>query len=304
MPQKSKRSISIFQLCDLWQQYSAFRQSQVSPSTYKRDYAKLTRRLARLQKEAPSLKTSIEIRDWLLANYSLETARRTLVQCNAAIKWAMNSDLLESNPFEGITSQIRKPLKSDRSYVAFTIPERDIIIQEFATTYLPGLAWVKFLFYTGARPEEAAALRWEHISTDYREILIEEAFPVDMPEAQATKNGKVTRFPCNVRLQGLLRMQHPRGCDRNNFVFPGSRGGRFDYHNFQTKHWKPLVQSLRDRGYLAFYLPQYNARHTFITEALRNDLSVDEVAYLCRVTPKVIYEHYVSRTRTITVPEF
>ncbi|MEM9117918.1 MAG: hypothetical protein AAGD09_08560 [Cyanobacteria bacterium P01_F01_bin.56] len=131
--------------------------------------------------------------------------------------------------------------------------------------------------------------------------LIEAAFLVNMSEAQATKNGKITRFPCNVGLQGLLQMQHPRGCDRTNFVFRGPEGGRFDYHNFQTRHWKPLVKSLRDRGYIAFYLSQKHACHIFITEALRSGLSVDEVAALCRVSPRIIYEHYV-RSHSVDHP--
>ena len=304
MSQSSKRAISLSQLLELWSKYTAFRAGQLAPSTIKRDYRAIERRLIKLSNEAPDLGDAISIRDWLLANYSHEITRRTLVQFNAATKWAMNSDIIEQNPFEGVSSQIRKPRQSERAWVAFTIPERDVIIQEFANTYLPGLAWVKFLFFTGCRPEEAAALRWEHIASDYREILIAEAFPVDMREAQGTKNGKITRFPCNLRLQQFLRLQHPRGCDRNDFVFPGPMGGRFDYHNFQTKHWKPTVKSLRDRGYVAFYLPQYHARHTFITEALRAGMDVAEVSYLCRVSIAVIHKHYLGRTRMITVPEF
>ena len=39
MPQKSKRRISVPQLCALWQQYAEFRQPQLAPSTYKRALA-------------------------------------------------------------------------------------------------------------------------------------------------------------------------------------------------------------------------------------------------------------------------
>lgn len=304
MPKRSQRAITVERLRRLWSKYTQFRATQLAPSTIKRDYTKIARRLKKMADEAPDLDNAIAIRDWLLANYSAETARRTLVQLNAACKWAMNSELIGNNPFAGVAGQIKKPRQSEKAWVAFTIPERDRIIQEFESECLWGLAWVKFLFYTGARPEEAAALRWEHVASDYREILIAEAFPVDMQEPQGTKNGKITRFPCNVRLQNLLRMQHPAGCDRRDFVFPGPRGGRFDYHGFQTKQWKPIVESLRDRGYVAFYLSQYHARHTFITEALKAGMDVAEVSYLCRVSTDVIYRHYLGRTRKITVPEF
>lgn len=304
MTAKRKRAISVSFLASLWKEYTAFRSSQLAPSTVRRDYAKITRRIEKLAKDAPNLGDAISIRDWLLNHYSIETARRTLVQFNACTKWAMNSDLMITNPFEGVVSQVRKPRQSEKAWVAFTIPERDIIIQEFERQYLPGLTWVKFLFFTGCRPEEAAALRWEHVAADYRELLIAEAWPSDMPEAQGTKNGKITRFPCNLRLQNFLRSHHPKGCDRKDFVFPGLKGARFDYHNFQTKHWKPIVVSLRDRGYVAFYLPQYHARHTFITEALRAGMDVSEVSYLCRVSTNVIYKHYMGRNRRINIPEF
>ncbi|NER84961.1 MAG: site-specific integrase [Leptolyngbya sp. SIO1D8] len=179
-----------------------------------------------------------------------------------------------------------------------------MIIQAFASHYPPGLAWVQFLFYTGARPEEVAALRWEHVASDYREVLIAEAFPIDMTEPQRTKNGKITRFPCNHRLQTLLKLQQPSRWNYADFVFPGAMGGRFDYHNFQTRHWKPTVKHLRERGFVAFYLSQYHARHTFITEALKAGMDVAEVSYLCRVSTTVIYRHYLGRNRIINVPEF
>lgn len=304
MSQRSKRIISLRRLCDLWSQYSEFRKPQLAPSTYKRDYGKISRRLEKLQTEAPDLNNAIAIRDWLLANYSQETARRTLVQLNAACKWAMHSDLIEKNPFDGVTRQLQTRKRSPKQWAAFTAIERDRIIQEFDADSHWAAPWVKFLFWTGTRPEEAAALRWEHVSSDCTELLISEAFPVDMPEPQSTKNYKVTRFPCNARLQRLIRSQKPRNWSRNGLVFPARRGGRFDYHGFQTRYWRPLVLDLCDRGLVAFYLSQYHARHTFITEGLKAGIPVADMAYLCRVSTTVLYRHYLDRTRSITVPEF
>ena len=304
MTQSSKRAISLSQLLELWSKYTAFRAGQLAPSTIKRDYRAIERRLIKLSTEAPDLGDAIAIRDWLLANYSHEVTRRTLVQFNAATKWAMNSDIIERNPFEGVAAQMRRPRRSERAWAAFTKAERDIIIQEF-NEYCPwGTPWVKFLFWSGCRPEEAAALRWEHVSSNYLEMLIAEAFPVDMQEAQSTKNYRTTRYPCNSRLQNLLRSQRSPDSDRTAFVFPARGGGRFDYHNFQTREWRPLVTELCDRGLVAFYLSQYHTRHTFITEGLKAGVSVADMAYLCRVSTTVLYRHYLDRTRAITIPEF
>jgi integrase len=298
-----RRKISPNILFKVWTKYSEFRKTQIAPSTYQRDYGRISKRVLRIQKEAPFLSTSIEIRDWLLKKYSSETTRRTIQQFNACGRWAMENDLLKSNPFAGLQRQFHRRRQSDRAWAAFTIQERDRIIQEFEefdSFYAP---WVQMLFWTGARPEEVAALKWEHISIDCQEILIAQALPVDMKEAQATKNYQSTRFPCNARLQRLLRSIRPSNWSREGFVFQGKEGGRFDYHNFQTRHWKPLVRGLVESGQIAFYLPQYHCRHTWITEAL-NHLTVQDVSYLARVSANVLYKHYAGRSRRILIPEF
>ena len=215
----------------------------------------------------------------------------------------MESDLLTRNPFEGLQRHIRPKKNNDRAWAAFTIQERDRIIQEFEVSSSFYANWVKFLFWTGCRPEEAAALKWEHVSIDCSELLISEALPVDMKEAQATKNYQSTRFPCNSRLQRLLREMRPANWNRADYVFTGIKGGRFDYHNFQTRQWKPMVKAMVESGQVAFYLSQYHCRHTWITEAL-NHLSVQDVSYLARVSPHVLYRHYAGRSRRILIPEF
>lgn len=298
-----KRTITPRELQKFWLIYIAFRQNQVSPSTYKRDYTKVSRVIEKLRADAPGLKTSIQIRDWLLARYAAESARRYLMQFNAACTFAWESDMLTTNPFKGIHRQIRKQQNPETQWAAFTPEERDRIIQEFEVEHPFYAPWVKLLFWTGARPEELAALRWEHISSTCQEILFAEAFPVDMPQPQATKNRKTTRFPCNNRLQGLLRslrIDHP---ERTAFVCPGRAEGRFNYQNFQTRYWRPLVQDLVERGHVSFYLSQYHARHTWITLALEH-LSVADVAYLARVSTTVLYKHYAGRSRKILIPEF
>ncbi len=297
-----KRAVDLYRLSYVWEKYADFKRPQLAPSTYLRDYAKFGKRLIVLRKVSPRLETAIAVRDWLMEHYSAETARRTLVQLNACCRWAMESDLMIRNPFEGLQKQIRLPKHSEKAWAAFSIKERDVIIREFELTHPFYEPWVKFLFWTGCRPEEAAALRWEHISIDCSEILFAVAHPSDMAEAQSTKNRKITRFPCNPRLINLLTEQR-QGAARDELVFKSRTGTRFNYTNFQTRYWRPTVEDLVKRGLVAFYLSQYHARHTWITEAL-NHLSVADVSYLARVSTKVLYEHYAGRSRHIVIPEF
>jgi integrase len=120
---------------------------------------------------------------------------------------------------------------------------------------------------------------------------------------QRTKNYQETKFPCNARLQGLLKSIRPPAPSGDTWVLPGPKGGPMSYENFQTRHWRPLVEDLAAKGELALYLPQYHCRHTWITLAL-DHLPPQDVSYLARVSVDVIYRHYVGRNRKIVIPEF
>jgi integrase len=88
------------------------------------------------------------------------------------------------------------------------------------------------------------------------------------------------------------------------YVFPSECNGPMEYHNFQSRHWKPIIEVLAENQVIDIYLPQSHTRHTFITLALAAGMDVNSVAYLTGNSPKVIYEHYASRQRVLTVPEF
>lgn len=297
------RPITIDQLESIWSQYVEFRTPQVAASTVSRDYYKITRRLHNMKVEAPDIATGDQARDYLLTRYSHETTRRTIQQLQAASRWAVFKGWLNANPFEGVMRYLPQVRPSARSWAAFTIAERDIIINAFESHDAFYAPWVKFGFYTGCRPEETHALRWRHIASDFSQILIYEAWPIDVNKPQRTKNHKTTRFPCNDRLRNLLQSVRPYPCNKEDFVFPGVESPRLNYHNFQTRHWRPMIEELVEDGHIAFYLPQYNMRHTFITEALKH-MDVKDVSYLCRVDVEVLLKHYASRSRTIEIPEF
>lgn len=297
------RPVTVAQLSDIWAQYVEHRRPQVAPSTVARDYLKITRRIEIMQKEAPQLSSGDQVRDFFLSRYSHETTRRTIQQLQAASRWAVFQGWLPANPFEGVMRYLPSVRPSAQAWAAFSIEERDTIIATFEAHDAFYAPWVKFGFWTGARPEEMHALRWKHVAGDFSEVLIAEARPIDVGLTQRTKNYLTTRFPCNNRLKKLLQSIQPFPCDRNEFVFHGVESARLNYNNFQTRHWRPIVEALTDKGHLAFYLPQYNMRHTFITEALKR-MDIKDVSYLCRVSVEVLLKHYASRSRAIEVPEF
>ena len=292
-----KRAITPAQLGVLWAKYTEFRRSQLAPSTIARDYRKVASLLSRMP---PELSTSVEIRDWLVATYAGETARRCVQQFNACCEWAFDSDLLDRSPFTGMNRQFRKVTHNSNTWTAFEPEERDAIIRRFDECQPYYSPWVKFLFWTGCRPEEAAALTWEHIKPDLSVIHFVVAAPIGC-RVQSTKNRKDRLFPVNSRLKQLLMSVHQD--DRGALVLPGKEGGYFEYHNFQNRHWKPLVSDLVAEGQVFRYMSQYHARHTWITLALEH-MTVNDVAYYSGNSPNIIYRHYASRSRGQEMPEF
>ena len=295
----NKRAITPAKLAVLWEAYTRFKASHLAPSTIERDYKKVASVLQRLPK---SLTSAIEIRDWMLEHRSAEFTRRHMQQFNACCNWACASDLYDRNPFAGMAQQFRQTKNQENLWVAFEVQEREAIIQAFDEQDIYYSPWVKFLFWTGCRPEEAAALHWKHIKPDYSAIHFVSAAPVGH-KPQKTKTKRDRFFPVNDRLRLLLKSIKTTPEDSERLVFPGKSGGFMEYHNFQTRHWKPLVEGLVKEGKVFRYLPQYHCRHTWITLAL-DHLNVNDIAYLSGNSPEIIFKHYASRKRDIKIPEF
>ena len=64
-------------------------------------------------------------------------------------------------------------------------------------------------------------------------------------------------------------------------MFPAPRGGVLDTHNFLNRVWQPVVNALVEAGKVQQYLPQYNARHTFITLMLDAGVEYSLPLLLC-----------------------
>lgn len=290
------RNITREELEALWIKYTHYRSRMLAASTISRDYGKVASVIRRM----PESSSSIEIRNWLLQKYSFESARRLLVQFNACCKWGKVSGYLKSNPFKNLAKGMLHAHHAE-DYRAFSVEERDRIILTFLKSKPQYAPWVKFLFWTGCRPEEAAALAWFDISA--AGIWFRYAAPYEKNDIQGTKTHTQRVFPINERLKRLLSeiRPFPSGAGR---IFPDRNGNPFDYHNFQNRHWKPLVELLAESGAISQYLSQYHCRHTFCTLALQAGLPIADIAYLVGNSPKTIWTHYAGRSREIEVPEF
>ncbi|MEQ9551845.1 MAG: tyrosine-type recombinase/integrase [Coleofasciculus sp. G3-WIS-01] len=305
----AEQTQKVLKLDELWENYTQFKSSQLEQTTILRDYGKIQKRIKKLPTQ--DLSEAVAILDYLLKAYSAEVAKRTLKQLNACCNWGVRSKLIASNPFDGMAREIKTKKTSKTSRMAFTKAERDAIIHAFendrySSKFAPVshsyyAAYVKFLFLTGCRPEEAIALKWKHIESN--RIVFSEAVATDLRIRKSTKTHEARIFPINKQLQALLDEIKLENDSSEALVFAAKSGKEIDAHNFLNRVWKPVVENLVKDGQVKQYLPQYNCRHTFITMALEAGVTVTQVAKWVGNSPEIIMKHYASTIRQVQVPE-
>ncbi|MFM7450371.1 MAG: tyrosine-type recombinase/integrase [Leptolyngbyaceae cyanobacterium] len=261
------------------------------------------------------LERASEIRDHVLKTIPINSGKRFIVRLSACCDYAMRSGWISENPFKGMASEIKLPKGEDaemRDINPFSAQERDTILEAFRdNTFCPKFSRVKhsyyypfinFLFNSGCRPSEAAALQWKHISEDFRTVLFEQAI-VHSETGAVCKKGLKTqdrrRFPCNAKMQAFLSSIKPDSASQDDPVFPSPSGRWIESNNLRNPIWNPIIQELGiERRKL------YQTRHTFITLALENGLDAKDVARLVGNSPEVIYRYYAGNKRELFVPEF
>lgn len=291
-------------LAEIWDKYVEWKRPQCAPSTMKNQYRAYSAYLERLPTH--DLDRANEIRDCVLQSIPINSAKRFIVALNSCCQWAVKSGLILENPFYGMASEIKLPKseKAEDDINPFSLAERDNIIQAFRCDryykfYAP---LIEFLFNTGARPSEAIALQWKHVTSDLKFINFEQAVTVSekgLAVKQGLKTQEKRRFPCNSKVQAILSSINPDNAKPDDLLFPSPEGKYIDFHNFRNRAWKTVLAGLD-----ITYRKPYQTRHTFITLALENGLDAKDVARLVGNSPEVIYRHYAGNKRELFVPEF
>ncbi len=299
-------------LKDIWQKYKTFKAGQIAETTIKYYYRVAD---SAFEKVSPSLLYADRAADLVAALqeiYAPETVKRTLKILSACCNWAVQQKLIKKNPFPEFIREIKSGSRNV-SCKSFTKEERDAIIQAFESdrfcpkasgfkhSYYTG--YVKFLFYTGCRPEEVVALKWKHIQGN--RILIEEA--VYMGIRKDTKTHETRFLPVNSQLSQILNECAARLPDQMKqpecLVFPSPKGKVINTNNFLKQVWGAVIKGLVEAGEVSEYLPQYNARHTFITLCLQSHVDIVTLAQWVGNSPEVILQNYAGANSYIQVPE-
>jgi integrase len=277
-------------LVDIWDKYVDHKLPLVSVTTANKDFKKIRNHILNFPYQ--NISEARKIKNYIIGNNSLQNAKKIYTQINAACNWAVNEELIETNPFEKL--KIKQRVKNSKEINPFTKEEREMILEAFKDNHYE--EFVRFLFLTGCRTSEAVGLCWKHIDQNLTKIKFCEVI-VERKFIKTTKTGKIRYFPVNEQLRSLLEeMDDDRSQEEP--VFKSEKGSFVDAHNFLNRHWKPIVNKLPIE-----YRPQYNTRHTFISHCLEADIPVTQIAKWVGNSSKTIWEHYAGLISKSEVPE-
>lgn len=279
-----------YDLAELWLQFTEYKKALLELTTILSNYRCTARYIAKLP--TTQLDKAPAIRGWLLKNTTHYMAWQLLVRFSECCDWAIASGLIADNPFEKL--KIKKPKKrsSTEDYKAFTIDQRDLIIDAFEhhpqfSHYAP---LVKFLFWTGVRPGEAFALTWGDIDANCARININKSCNL-FKILKGTKNGKRRTFPTadGSKLQKLLIdiKPQPEIYRPGDLVFKTKTGRPITndtirdfwcgHYGEKARNYPGVVRELASKGKIP-YLKPYATRHTFATWAIASGITPDRVA--------------------------
>lgn len=277
----------VLSLVEVFTQYIEFKQKVLARSSMK-NLITVHYKLSEMPENV--LNSPKNVKSWLLEHNTQDAARRSMNQIIACCDWAIEQELIENNPFKELKRI--KFISKEEDPDPFTIEEREIIINAFEKFDRHYLNFVKFLFFTGCRPSEAAGLKWENVDLLNGNIIFLEA-TVEGHRKDDTKTHKKRLFPINQQLKEILENQP----NLMETVFFSEKKKDINLNNFARRDWNDIFKQIpvRKRGC-------YHCRHTFITLCLDNGISIQQVAKWVGNTPQMILKHYAGLLGRSDVP--
>jgi integrase len=186
---------------------------------------------------------------------------------------ALTDGLIQRNPVDAIELPGRTKKQPD----PFTVDEADAIIAELYASLTGATsiyaAYFEFAFYTGMRPGEIAALRWDEIDKEKRlahvcrivvDKVIEERTKTKAARMVMLNSRAMNALKMAERVADLRRSQKKRMQKNSPYVFPPTRISEYlQQASLTDKFFKEVVEKLKIRG-----RRQYNCRHTYATMCL------------------------------------
>ncbi|QIR40944.1 tyrosine-type recombinase/integrase [Tolypothrix sp. PCC 7910] len=303
-------------LGELWHEFVDWKlqTKQIQKSTYKKNFVVYTNLIKDFLDAELNLDAANNLIEQLSAKQSNQQQIKKLFSllsnmCQRAIS---NQQLTQDYFFEikKAYNISKKPQKiaNVEDYRAYSLEERDLIIQAFRNSEQPsikhGADLIEFLFLTGCRHSEVFALKWRNIKLNEGWIVFKEAFDSRTGMTKSNKN-RLFKMQGMSRLINLLIKLYSNGKRDNELVFETISGKQYSSNtltdiwagntvevNGKVYHYPGVVKKLAEDKQLE-YLKPYSTRHTFISIQANNGADLKLLANSCGNSVEQIIKHYL-----------
>jgi integrase len=241
--------------------------------------------------ESLQYKHLVKFRTWMIDELELKvkTCRNVIDGSLRAMYrsvWAGGAPA--NNPFEVLEWPDRLVPPPD----PFTEEERDRILEKFRKSYPRLYEPMYFLFWTGARPSEAAALRLGDVDLTSGTFTIRRSRHLGEENAPKTPGSTRTKELLPNLLDVLTAMPARLHGSDEEYFFTNSKGGPIDPNEIRKRYWYGVLSALKIRP-RKFYC----TKHTFITAMLSAGCSGKFVADYCGTSLEMIEKDYAKYIR-------
>jgi integrase len=208
----------------------------------------------------------LQLQDWLYERPSWKsdwTLKRICSTIQHAFKWAAKMRLIPFNPFDGVTHPVGEAGRP------MTDQEFSLMLRASSPLFRKVLI---FLRYTGCRPGEMSAARWEFIDLERCTLTL-----------RKHKTSKKTKKARTIVLHGIVikllahirREQQKNWADGFDFVFMNSKGVPWKRSSLSNR-----LKRLRKKTGLPKDCRLYGLRTKFATDAILGDMNIKKLSVL------------------------
>ncbi|MBD2211843.1 tyrosine-type recombinase/integrase [Nostoc linckia FACHB-104] len=307
------------QLGELWHEFVDWKlqTKQIQKTTYKKNFVVYTN----LIKDFLDLELNFDTANNLIKHLSLKQSNKQQIKklfslLSSMCQRAISNQQLTTDYFLEIKKTYNlanKPQKNAdiEDYRAYTLQERDLIIQAFRNSEQAsirhGADLIEFLFLTGCRHGEVFALKWKNVKLDEGWIIFKESFDSSTGITKSHKNhvNRLFKMQGMSRLINLLTRLYDNGKRDNELVFRTISGKQYSSNTLtdiwagntveskgKVYHYPGAVKALAENKKLE-YLKPYSTRHTFISIQANNGADIKLLANSCGNSVEQIIKHYL-----------
>lgn len=206
-----------------------------------------------------------------------------------------------------------KPVKANKSKREKPFSKNEIksIIDIFDSNYPHYSLFIKLLFMTGCRTNEAVALGWQNVDFDNRTITICESMGQlndGSKVIKTTKTDTARILNMNNKLYDLLSIHFQsyliNSLDQSSLVFTTENFKIINTGNFKTRIWYKALELAKVQ-----YRTLYNTRHTFVSHFIADNLTGNAFIKCASITHgtesgvATLIKHYAHLTDKVELPD-